>query len=101
MIELEMAFGIGSDCTSAYNVKLDKLYTIQEITTEILNKSSNTNEFGTIRINKNDDISEYVECEYYKGKLLNNFSDKYLKREVFKITSSGGWGRMDYLITLK
>lgn len=39
------------------------------------------------------------QCE--NGKRLSAMPQEYLNREIKEVTSSGGWTRMDYILTLK
>lgn len=53
---------------------------------------------GTLCENKWPEIGE-PNTNY--GKLLSAMPQEYLNREIKEVTSSGGWTRMDYILTLK
>lgn len=81
------------DCTSSYNITLDKNYTVEEFINIIL--KDRPNEWGSIEVS-NIDV-----CRYSQGKLLNeNFSSDILHKNIKKVVSHGGWTLMDYIIYL-
>lgn len=93
-ITLKSQGNISADCTTAYDVRLSRPCTVGEFIRTVL--ATFPNEWGTFRI--------YCMgvCEYRAGEVLKcDFSYDTLEREIYSISASGGWSRMDYLITLK
>ena len=80
---------MGSDCTTAYDVKLDRQYTFGELMDEILSKG----EWGCVNVEK--------WCVNYKGSACIEIYDWMRDKIVFSVKAAGGWGRMDYYVSLK
>lgn len=79
------------DCTSSYNIVLDKSYTVEEFINTIFNERNN--EWGTI------DIFSHYSRAYNKGKFTyNTFEQCLLDKKIKKVTGHGGWTNMDYVI---
>jgi hypothetical protein len=94
MIKLRQLKPEGSDCTTPYEVILDKPYTLGAFIKQIL--IQRPNEWGYF------EVPPYVERSYKNSKLISfNFSYDILDELVESVTASGGWSRMDYHITLK
>ena len=90
------------DCTAPYSVEDFNAKTVGEFINEILKEQPH--EWGYIGI-KNG-LSDFCvfgspKCEYRYGKLIYEFPNEWLNRTIESVTSSGGWSRMDYLITVK
>lgn len=103
-LKFDLIDGPFGDCTSMYDVVVDKKLTLNELIDEILKR---TNEWGYIGI-KNDYYSSpfgHPKCEYNYGVLKSVreevFTHEQLNSIVHNIDGYGGWSRMDYLITLK
>lgn len=92
MIKLVACTPVGSDCTCDYNVILDDEYTVYEFIEIILREHNN--EWGFI-----SNYSESQQCEYKYGEILRNtFTQETLHKKITKVSASGGWTRMDYII---
>lgn len=82
------------DCTSPYEVTMDKEYTVDEFIQEILTRK----EWGYIGIYSSNDFFGDPKCEYRDDKLLYSLPNEYLNKRVIKVKADGGWSRMDYLL---
>lgn len=101
MFELRYVGPTGSDCTAPYDVILNGEYTVAEFIKDALLRPR---EWGYIGIRNNRvryAIFGDPNCAYSDGKLLSNLPDEYLTRKVISATASGGWSRMDFLLTLE
>lgn len=84
---------VHSDCMTEYSVENYKANTVKDFIEEVLKERSG--EYGKFRIEGND----WDKCIYKYGEITKHFNNKeILKKEVFYITSSGGYGLMDYVI---
>ena len=90
-----------SDMTDCYDVVLDKEYTVDKFIREVLTK--NPNEWGTIKITQLQVKFRAGNscCTYKDGYLVSYMSKYYLEQKIEKISANGGYGKMDYVITLK
>lgn len=88
-----------SDCTTSYDVILDRPYTVAEFVDEVLKRKRR----GRIGIYTGSWCPSFTSpyCKYCDDKLLSSFPDEYLNREVFSARADGGWGTMDYILKLK
>lgn len=91
MFKMRLISEIHGDCTGEYEVKLDKQYTVREFIETILKEKPK--EWGNIGIKSNW-------FEYKYGKVTENLPVEYLDKIVKEVKVSGGWSRMDYLITI-
>lgn len=99
MIKLIQCSETHGDCTAEYSVILDKSYTVEEFINEVLTK----NEWGYIGIyNEGQAWFDFGDpnCEYKYDKLVTQMPEDILKEEISEVKASGGWSRMDYLLTL-
>ncbi|MBO5319020.1 MAG: hypothetical protein J6B01_04945 [Ruminococcus sp.] len=94
MFRLICVAGPFGDCTSRYEVRLDKQYTVREFIDAVL--TNKPNEWGSIGIEKSGTIFGDPRCHYKRGVLLNNLPDEYLNKNVISARSHGGWSNMDY-----
>lgn len=100
MFKFKKTAGPFGDCTSRYDVILDKDYTVGEFIETVLREEPK--EWGYIGIYKKYEIFGDPVCEYRYGKLITDtLPEEYLKREINEIKASGGWSRMDYEIKTK
>ena len=92
------AGAMGSDCTAPYHVLFNKPMTVRELISEVLKRK----EWGYIGINNPSNFSIFgtPNCEYNHDKLLNELPPEYMDKTIKSIGASGGWTRMDYLLTL-
>lgn len=96
MFELIRIGGPYSDCTSSYDVKFDKPYTVEEFINEVI---SDKREWGHIGIYSPDSVFGYPRCEYRYGEILeSSFDEEFLQLEINNVRASGGWSCMDYVI---
>ena len=94
MIKVTKSSMTRSDETASYSVDMDKEYTLSEFINEMVSKYSN--EFGDIGLS-----SHFHSIEYHKGKIISEIPTKYKDMKVVSAYANGGWGRMDYQLTLK
>ena len=95
-ITLKSRGNISADCTTAYDVRLSRDCTLGEFIRAVL--TTYTKEWGTIRTFCKGD------CEYSAGKVLkSDFDYSTLEQMVDTktIKASGGWGSMNYYVTLR
>lgn len=92
MIKLVECTPVIGDCTCGYNVILDKEYTVHEFIETMLKERNN--EWGFI-----SNHLDSQQCEYRYGKILENtFTQEILHKKIIKVSASGGWTRMDYIV---
>lgn len=98
MIKLKQTGPEAGDCTAPYDVILDKPYTVREFISAVL--TERTDDWGYIGINNHRSFFGSPKMEYKRGvgeyEPLKDFYDKPVK----EATASGGWSRMDYLLTV-
>lgn len=88
------------DCTSEYDIQLDKNYTVEEFVETVLKEKSR--EWGYIGIYKKGEIFGDPVCEYRSGKLITeSLPEEFLRQDIKEVKASGGWSRMDYEIKVK
>lgn len=100
MIKLTQCTPTGGDCTAGYSVKMDKEYTVKEFVDEIL---KNANEWGYIGIFKEGQAwyeRGTPHCEFRRSELITKLPDEIMDKIIVNAKASGGWSRMDYLLTL-
>ena len=85
------------DCTSPYEVTMDKEYTVNEFIQEIFTRK----EWGYIGIYSFNDFFGDPKCEYRDDELLYSLPNEYLNKKVVKAKADGGWSRMDYLLWIE
>ena len=91
--------GSNGDCTSNYNISLDKEYTVKEFIDTVLIEKKN--EWGFFKIlTDNNLIDGVASYEYKYGKLVGNINEKYLNNKIIGANCSGGWSAMDYFIRI-
>ena len=90
----------GSDCTAPYRVELTCRYSVGAFINEVL---KDKREWGYIGIDRGRGSSIYghPECQYRYGELLYTLPDEFLGLKILKARASGGWSRMDYLLTVE
>lgn len=101
MFSLTRTTPVGGDCTAGYRVNLDKEYTLQEFIDAVL---TNKNEWGWIKIAKRDcAMYNYPSFGYRYGEIQTeaNIPESVYAYKVKSVISSGGWTRMDYIVTLE
>jgi hypothetical protein len=86
------------DETTPYTVSLNKECTVGEFIDCVLKR----NEWGYIGLKSYGHIFGSPNCEYRGDKIVKTeFTDEILSQKVLTVSASGGWSRMDYLITSK
>ena len=84
----------GSDCTAPFDVLHDVDLTLRDLMDEI----SKRREWGYVKIKT---LSKRVINVEYRGKdTATNEVDDLLDWNNIRISSSGGWGRMDYNVLI-
>ena len=100
MFKLSQKTPEGRDCTAAYEVILDKEYTVREFIYIVLTEFPR--DWGKIRV---DDGSIFgpVICAYWHGDIedISKLDKQYVDRRVISARAHGGWSLMDYYLTLK
>ena len=100
MFTLMASTPVGGDCTCGYHVFLDKKYTVGEFIETVLRERPG--EWGYIGIKKKKSTFGDPHCEYSHGRLTtDSLPEDVLNKVVKNVTSSGGWSRMDYLISVE
>ena len=88
-----------SDCTASYTVTVNPGTTVKDFIRTILKEYPN--EWGYIGIDSGRPECRYVfgdpKCEYSHGKII---SDIGTDGTIKSVSATGGWSRMDYLLTL-
>lgn len=97
MFKLFQSTSVGSDCTCAYDVELDKEYTAADFVAAVL--KDNVEEWGKFRIKKKTNAIDSFEYRY--GKLINSPFNASLNYKIQKAYASGGWSRMDYTLYIE
>lgn len=86
------------DETTPYTVSLNQECSVDEFIAWVLKQ----NEWGYIGIRNPGHIFGSPKCEYRGVTIVNTeFTEEDLSRMVATVSASGGWSRMDYLLTLK
>lgn len=80
----------GGDCTTPYNVELDRPYTVLEFINKIL--TAYPSEWGVIRVRCCFSI------KYSYGKIENAVPAQYADLPVEEVKAAGGYSAMDYII---
>ncbi len=89
MFKLNRVTRIGGDETAGYEVILDKEYTVKSLLDTVVGIKGEWGYFS---------VKGGSSCEYKWGELLSILNDIDLPKKVTKVTSSGGWSRMDYYV---
>lgn len=101
MFRLIQSTRTAGDSTAGYKVILDKEYTLREFIDAVL---TNKDEWGYIRVVKRDCAwYNYPRFSYYYGEIPGepNLPEEVYGYKVKSVTASGGWTRMDYVVTLE
>lgn len=91
---------IFGDCTTNYDVKLNKTHTVSEFINLVLVERKG--EWGKFEI-YDPDVSwlDYEQYEYHYGVLNDAIPKDLLEKKIISIEAHGGWTRMDYLLKLE
>lgn len=90
----------GSDCTAPYDVELGGKYTVKEFIEDVL---KDAREWGHIGIDPGPGVSSVFgdpHCEYSHGVLKSNLPEDILEMSISSARASGGWSRMDYILSI-
>lgn len=101
MFTLTQSTPTAGDCTAGYRVDLDKDYTLQEFIDAVL---SNKGEWGYINVAKRDCAwYNFPGFSYRYGEITGepNLPEKVYNYKVKSVSASGGWSRMDYIVSLE
>lgn len=91
LFDLRASGPTAGDCTTPYNVALNKECTVREFIDEVLKKG----EWGYVRISDGSNI------EYKNDKITyGGFGPNILDSKINKATAHGGWTRMDYVLDI-
>lgn len=100
MFTMKASTQMGSDCTCGYDVLLDREYTVEDFVNTVLIEKNN--EWGYIGIYKPHKIFGDPCCEYRYGMLsAKSLPAEYLQKKIIKVSASGGWTRMDYILWIE
>lgn len=95
MFTLRQVTPTAGDCTAGYDVHFRNSCTLREFIEEVLKR--NPGEWGYFELKNMG-----VHTEYRDGRLIKqNFADFLLDSRIVKGFASGGWTRMDYILTLE
>lgn len=88
------------DCW-AYDIVLDKEYTVREFIQTVLD--NRPDEWGYIRIGKQRSIFGGPYIEYKYGEIIHNPTamEEVMNRKIDHVRSVGGWTAMDYWLYLE
>ena len=87
----------GSDCTGPYYIIPKKSFTVRDFVNAVI---ADTREWGYIGIAVPRAIFGNPNIEYKYGKLIANFPDEILNKQVLELSGSGGWSRSDYILKI-
>ena len=87
----------GSDCTGPYYNTTKKSFTVRDFVNAVI---ADTREWGYIGIAAPRAIFGNPNIEYKYGKLIANFPDEILNKQVLELSGSGGWSRSDYILKI-
>ena len=87
----------GSECTGPYYITPKKSFTVRDFVNAVI---ADTREWGYIGIAAPRVIFGNPNIEYKYGKLIANFPDAILNKQVLELSGSGGWGRSDYILKI-
>lgn len=91
LFDLRASGPTAGDCTTSYDVVLNKECTVREFIDEVLKKG----EWGYVRISDGSNI------EYKNDKITyGGFGPNILDSKINKATAHGGWTRMDYVLDI-
>lgn len=94
MIKFVQSSPTSGDCTAAYDVILDKAYTVREFVDYVF--TNQKNEWGNFTF-----CGIFAGRSYHYGKWDEApLPDEVMEQTIKKIEASGGWSCMDYYITL-
>lgn len=96
----EQIGAVGGDCTAPYKVEIDSDMTLKDFVQCVL--AQYPKEWGYIGIKSGNSIFGEPKIEYSKGIIkTENFDAEIKRKKVVSAYASGGWSRMDYLLTLE
>ena len=99
MIKLIETGGPYGDCTSDFDVKFDRPYTIGELIKEIYEEDGDS--WGYVKIMNGREWWNGLDiCLYRYGKWEKPCPPEYLDRVIESATCNGGWSRLDFYVTL-
>ena len=98
MFSLTQSTPMSRDCTCGYIVDLHKEYTVDEFIQEVLTERNK--EWGYFKIN--DGVHENRGLRWYRNGRFESgmIPEDLLNIKIQKVNASGGWSRMDYVITV-
>lgn len=98
MFNLIQSTPMSGDCTCGYIVELHKQYTVEEFMQDVFKERSK--EWGYFKIN--DGVHQNKGLRWYRNGRFESgmIPVELLNAKIEKVTASGGWSRMDYVITV-
>lgn len=101
MIELHFAKTL-SDSTFCYEVSFDREYTVKEFLDFVMSDENEAN-WGYISIIKEEKNFALIDmCRVSYNKMLPKHINltEYANAKIIKARANGGWGSMDYYLTI-
>lgn len=104
MISFEFEYEVNHE-SNTYRLKFDKEYTVNEFIDEILKSHSDECGYIDIQTSLAPQTAKYISCEYQHGKLINDAvlsssGAVFHHKKIKSARAYGGWGRMDYDLTI-
>ena len=98
MIKLIQTGGPYSDCTSFFDVKFDRPYTIGELIKEMYGEDSDS--WGYVRIMNGRRWWDGIDICFYRFGWEKPCPPEYLDCTIESATAHGGWSRLDFNVIL-
>lgn len=101
MIELHCVKTL-SDSTFCYEVSFDREYTVKELLDFVMSDENEAN-WGYISIIKEEKNFALIDmCRVSYNKMLTKHINltEYANAKIIKARANGGWGSMDYYLTI-
>lgn len=100
MIKLIQTGGPYGDCTSDFNVKFDRPYTIGEFIKEIYEEATERS-WGHVYVTNGRDRWDGKAICFYRYGWEKPCPPVYLDRVIESATCNGGWSLLNFYVTLK
>lgn len=99
MFKRKQSGSTGGDCTAPYSVELDHRYTLQEFIDAVI--QNYPTEWGSFELYEMGKWRPYKAFGYKRGILENEIPVELANKPVARVTASGGWSNMDYMIRME
>lgn len=106
MFRLEQRGKERSDCTTSYNVVMEKNYTLREFVDAIMSKTDQFGDFavfvGNLGFLERDSVIHgWYRCGFVRQESLPELTEELARSMVLEAVADGGWGRMDYRVLVE